>query len=372
LIDCARVRARARACLGGGNPGAAAARGKEEANEMTTTRAPARWTEYAHLRFTGRDPRKPKVDKTRTAELIREAGVRGPEVYGVFDRAEDVDFGALPPVFVLKPTGLNGKRGVMLLTRRTPARPLKARIGDVLRRRPPPEPVYWDAMQRRELTRAAIVAEQQDWAKMHRRREPLRLIAEELIVGENGAGRIPFDYKVYVFAGEPAFVLQLDRNVSPPGAAFFDGDFRPMAKDDPRVTHGPKTQRAKPVVPRCAADILDTAARLSRALATPFVSVDCYATARGAVVGEITVIPGGPYARSAFSFSEAYDLEMGARWTAALARLGEPVPIYDERWTDEERRVSGLPLKAKKKDAEAEGAKAGSAEPRPAAARARE
>lgn len=307
-----------------------------------TLRPPLRWTEYAHLRFTRRDPLKPVIDKVRTAALIRDNGLRGPEVYGVFERVEDVDFAALPDRFVLKPTGLNGKRGVMLLERRR--RGLLARLADRLRGRSVPE--FWDAMQGRPLSLAAIRDEQNSWRAAHggKRGEPLRFIVEERILGENGADAIPFDYKVYVFAGQPRFILQLDRNVSPPGAAFFDGDFTPMKTGDPRVTHGAQSQPTAPVVPRCAADILATAATLSRALDTPFISIDCYATARGAVVGEITVAPGGPYAKASFRFSDAYDRQMGAWWTEAMARTGQPALLYDPNWSKERRRKSGLPL----------------------------
>lgn len=305
-------------------------------------RPPTRWTEYAHLRFTKRDPLKPAIDKVRTAELIRDNGLRGPEVYGVHERVEDIDFAALPDRFVLKPTGLNGKRGVMLLERRP--RGLVARLAGRLRGRPAPE--FWDAMQGRPLTLAEIRAEQNSWRAAHggKRGEALRFIVEERILGENGADAIPFDYKVYVFAGEPRFILQLDRNVSPPGAAFFDGDFTPMKAGDPRVTYGAQSQPTAPVVPRCAADILATAATLSRALNTPFISIDCYATAKGAVVGEITVAPGGPYAKASFRFSDAYDRQMGAWWTEALARTGQPALLYDPSWSKERRRKSGLPL----------------------------
>lgn len=291
-------------------------------------RAPVLLSEFLHLRMTGRDPNKPKLDKVRTAQLIAETGLRGPETYRVFQRAEDIDLDALPEVFVLKPTELNGKRGVMLLHR------IASGLG------------YWDNMQMRRLTAKEIIAEQRGWAKLYaqKRRRDLQFIAEELVVGENGLGQIPFDYKVYTFDGVPRFILQLDRNIEPMGAAFFDGEFRPMAESDSRVTSRSKTQRTAPVVPACAQDVLATASALSRALRTPFISIDCYATARGALVGEITIAPGGPYTRGAFSFSRAFDRELGTAWVEAAGRLGEPVPLYDDSWSEEKRRVSGLPL----------------------------
>lgn len=312
-------------------------------------RPPLRWTEFAHLRFTGRDPLKPRLDKERTAALIAELGVRGPRTHGVFERIEDVDFAALPDTFVLKPTELNGRRGVMLLSRRPQRRPLLDRLRDRLAGRPPPLPVYRDAMLGRELTVDAIRAEQGEWARLfaEKRHKPLRFIVEDLILAENPREKRPREYKVYAFAGEIGLIVQYDRRVEPPAAAFFDGDFRPIRDGDGKLTRGPKIQRGKPVTPKCAAEILEGAARISAALATPFVRVDFYAAREGAVLGELTVAAGGPYWGTMYRFSDAFDLEMGARWTAALARLGHPAPLYDERWSDERRRVSGLPVKLK-------------------------
>ncbi len=293
------------------------------------SRAPIRLSEFIHARMTGRDPHKPRIDKVVTARLIAENGLRGPKTYGVYDRIEDLDLDALPEVFVLKPTELNGKRGVMLL------------------RRLPGGQGFWDGMQNRHLTAEQVVDEQRTWARLYfeKRARPLHFIAEELIVGENGEGQIPFDYKVYVFAGEPRFVVQSDRNMTPTGVAFFDGAFRVMPESDPRVTCGPKVQRTAPVVPACAQEILATASTLSRALATPFIRVDCYATPKGAVVGEITVAPGGPYTRTIYAFSETFDRELGRAWAEAAARLGQTLPVYDKSWSTEKRRTSGLPVK---------------------------
>jgi len=308
-------------------------------------RSAARWTEYAHLRFTGRDPDKPRLDKTRTAALIESLGVRGPKVHGFFERIEDVDFDALPDRFVLKPTELNGGRGVMLLER------LRPPLWDRLRGAAPAEagPRFLETRSGRELGVAEIVAEQTEWARLFRekRKRPLHFIVEDMIEPDTSRLRRPREYKVYAFAGDLGFIVQYDRSLDPPAAAFFDGAFRPIRDSEGKVTRGKKTQRGKHVTPKCAAEILDGAARISAALATPFVRVDYFAGREGAVLGELTVAAGGPYWGTMYKFSDAFDLEMGGRWTAALGRLGRPAPLYDERWNAERRRTSGLPVKLK-------------------------
>lgn len=306
-------------------------------------RAPIRWTEYAHLRFTNRDPDKPDLNKERTAELIARLGVRGPKVYGVFSRIQDIDFDALPDRFVLKPTGLSGKRGVMLLERR-PRATFWGRLLGAVRG---VEPHYWDAMLRRKLTVAEIIAEQIEWRRffLEKRRKTLNFIVEDMITPETNDQKRPREYKVYTFAGEPALIVQYTRTGDLPAVAFFDGSFAPIHEQDGKVLHGKEVRIGRHVAPKCAKEILDGAARVSLALRTPFIRVDFYAAREGAVLGELTVATGGPYRGATYRFTKAFDLEMGRRWTEALERLGRPAPVYDDRWTRERRRTSGLPIK---------------------------
>lgn len=315
-----------------------------------TLRAPIRWTEYAHLRFTRRDPDKPDLNKERTAELIARLGVKGPKVYGLFERIEDVDFAALPDRFVLKPTELSGKRGVMLLERRPPAT-LWGRLRGAVIGEPPR---YWDAMLDRELTVAEIIAEQTEWQRLflEKRRKALHFIVEDMITPDTKSEKRPREYKVYTFAGEPALIVQYTRTAGRPAVAFFDGSFAPIHPQDGKVLHGKQIQPGKHIRPKCAKEILDGAARISRALETPFIRVDFYAAREGALLGELTVATGGPYRGATYKFTKAFDLEMGRRWTDALERLGRPVPLYDESWTKETRRTSGLPTKLKSAEPE--------------------
>ena len=228
-------------------------------------RPPVRWTEYAHLRFTGRDPYKPRINKARTAELIETLGLNGPKVHGVYARAADIDFAALPNRFVLKPTELSGKRGVMLLKRLNPRRGLAQRLlGRLGLAGPAPEPAYHDAMLDRRLTVAEIVAEQDEWARLfaEKRNKPLEFIVEDEIRSEWSSESRPREYKVYAFAGELALIVQYSREVTPPRVCFFDGEFRPIHDRDGKVIRGPTIRRGKHIKPKCAAGILDDAGRI--------------------------------------------------------------------------------------------------------------
>ena len=59
-------------------------------------------------------------------------------------------------------------------------------------------------------------------------------------------------------------------------------------------------------------------------LEAPFVSVDCFATPDGPMLGELTHTPGGPWYQGMYSFSPEFDLELGQAWRDALVRLGLP------------------------------------------------
>jgi hypothetical protein len=57
-------------------------------------------------------------------------------------------------------------------------------------------------------------------------------------------------------------------------------------------------------------------------LKAAFISVDCYATPTGPVLGELTHTPGAPWYRNMFVFSDQFDQELGHAWKAANERLG--------------------------------------------------
>ncbi len=41
----------------------------------------------------------------------------------------------------------------------------------------------------------------------------------------------------------------------------------------------------------------------------------------GAVIGELTPAPGGPYYGDMYKFTESFDLELGQEWETALTKI---------------------------------------------------
>lgn len=277
-------------------------------------RAPATWTEFCHVRLLGLIEQPRGLDKLEARRVVEACGFRCPRILRTFDSVAELDFDGLPDTFVLKPSSLAARRGVMVLQ--------KALGGGRHR----------ELFRRRYLTLNQIKDEQAEWQSLwsRREREPFKLIAEEWVVGENGPGQIPFDYKLYTIGHEVKFIAQYDRNVSPLAAAFFLNEFEPMEPSKYIVSTWKKISRGEPHVPDCWKDMIAAAKKISADLRTAFISVDAYATPDGPVIGELTVVPGGPYYGSMFGFTPEFDAELGRCWQEACRDLDLPLPEIAE------------------------------------------
>lgn len=152
----------------------------------------------------------------------------------------------------------------------------------------------------------------------------LEFIVEERAISEDHNKIVPVDYKVFTFYGVTKFVLQVDRNFSPPRMAFFDGEFNPITDDRVQLNTERPDTKGQHSKPKCWEEILDLARKVTVKLEAPFISVDCYATIKGPLLGELTHTPGGPWYGSMYKFSDAFDLELGTAWQEANAKLGFP------------------------------------------------
>ena len=163
-------------------------------------RHPEKWTEYMHIRKSGDEKNVPSYDKMQTAKIIREMGFRTTEILRIFNDSQKIDFSGLPDKFVLKPSCLFGCRGVMLLHC----------CSDEFK--------FWEVMGNRWLTLDMVRDEQSKWQDLwyKNKKQPFHLIVEEMVTGENGIGKIPFDYRLYTFDGEVRFIIQVDFNAKPP------------------------------------------------------------------------------------------------------------------------------------------------------------
>lgn len=285
-------------------------------------RAPRLWTEYIHIRRTRGEAGRPFYGKIKGDEIVQSLGFRIPQTLKVLSDPSELVESTVPDSFVLKPSDMTNSRGVMVLIKK--------------------EGGFFDLMAKRHFTLDEIKEEQRRlyelWKIKKHRKSGQRFILQERVIGENGNDQIPFDYKFYTFNGEIRLVLQIDRNTTPNSIYFFRNEFEGSAFPDDIETTWQRAQRATPVVPRCQRELVHAAQEISKALRTPFVRVDLFATAEGPVVGELTPAPGAPYYGRSYRMTPKFDAELGALWTENIRKLGLEMPIYDEA-TAKKRRV---------------------------------
>ena len=225
-----------------------------------------------------------------------------PEAVAILDDPSDLLTVALPTAYVLKPT--HGSGAALIVSDSAPD---DAGV--------PSEPGSWEYRHVRPevVTRGELVRLSEGWlAQLYGQgpnREwaygmvPRRVIVEELLGGPEG--RIPEDYKFFVFHGVPSFVQVDAGRFGRRTQDFFDPDWVHLP-----MSGGPPW--ADPVPPRPAQfdEMLDVAARLGAE--TDFVRVDLYDVAGRTVFGELTSYPAG--GDSPF-YPESFNEEFGRRWT---------------------------------------------------------
>lgn len=271
------------------------------------------FTEYIHHRMNGREPHRPVLDKIDVAEFVQSIGVRVAQKYKIFDHAHEITDDLLPDRCVMKPTKMWNMKGVMLLQRKSVNQWHEGK------------PLYREMLSGREIELGTIVAEQalcqKECVERDASSDP-KIILEELIVDEAGPQLIPLDYKMYCFDGEVRFIHQVNRNVNPRQMAFYRDEFTPVKFDEFMEPELNWAQLGPHRVPRCWHEMLQVAKRVSRALDTPFISVDLYASPSGPVVGELTPTPGGAYF-GVWRFRPFFNQQLGDAWTRANVVLGQ-------------------------------------------------
>jgi hypothetical protein len=255
-------------------------------------------------------------NKIGDKQLARSLGIRVPETYATFSPGDRIDLGGLPDRFVLKATNMASKQGVYLLVRQKDG--------------------FLELHRKRTFTADELLAHLGSAKRVTRKtRTVLRaldapIVAEELVTGENGADRIPYDYKLYTFDGSVEMILQVDRNGPLSRLAFFGHEFHPL--DSHCIARfAPEAEAGQHRRPANWEALIDAARRMSLHINAPFVSVDLYTTGTEVVFGELTSKPGGPFF-GMWRFSDEYDAELGTYYRLALRRRGILVPT-----------VTGLP-----------------------------
>lgn len=273
--------------------------------ETALTERPAvSWTDFVSLRWKRIDRPQSNLGKVALEAFMRAQDIPHLEVLRLFSQAADVTFAELPPYFVFKPASLWSGTGVRLLHK----------IAGL--------DSYFDAKNNAVLTEAQIKQSAVGVEKKFGRK--LEFIVEQRALDEDAKNKVPLDYKVFTFYGVSKFILQVDRNFNPPKMAFFDGAFEPITDGRAQLNSEDANAIGTHRRPKCWQGILDVARQTTIKLKAPFISVDCYATPEGPILGELTHTPGGPWYGNMYAFSAEFDRELGTAWREANDRLGLP------------------------------------------------
>lgn len=263
------------------------------------------FTDFIHAHITETDSHSVLIDKLFTRQAAESAGLKCPEVLFQVPTIRDVDFENLPETLVLKLTNQASKRGVFILHKFAGG--------------------FYEQLRKKVFAKSDIINHIESLDKV----DEADVLGEALVLGENGAFDIPFDYKLYTFDSGVEFILQVNRNGDKDAVAFFDGNFEPI--DDDRVRRGPKKyiKKGRHVRPANYRDMLDAAKQVHRVTKRPFISVDLYTTGNDIFVGELTPTPGGPYVGNLFRFSEQFDTYLGSLMQAGYRTRGWAIPTID-------------------------------------------
>lgn len=208
------------------------------------------------------------ADKYAVRAYVEDKGFRDILIplLAAYDRAEDIDWDALPDAFALK---WNFGCGFNLICR-----------------------------DKHKLNREAAVRQLEKWGRkkyylghseMQYKNVPPKLLVEQYIGAADGS--LPEDYKFYCFNGEPLAILYMaGRNTEQMQAAFFDPDWNLIG------TTGKSHYHAFEAAPQPPAS-LHRMVEIARALAKDFtfVRVDLYDIDGKPFFGELTFTPAGGF-----------------------------------------------------------------------------
>lgn len=203
------------------------------------------------------------VDKYAVREYVKEkVGDKYlNELLGVYDRAKDVDFDALPDRFVVK--GVHGCHFNLIVPDKSALNPWKARW--LMRK--------W--MSKNQYYRGGL-----EWAYKN---VPPRLVAEAFL--EEPGRKVINDYKFFCFNGKPTFLqIDLDRGTTD-YRCYYDMDWKKL----PFTTLRNTFFEGELEKPKHFEEMIDVATRLAEGF--PFVRVDLYNLDGRIVFGEMTFYP---------------------------------------------------------------------------------
>lgn len=222
------------------------------------------------------------ADKYAVREYIEKCGLGHilNDLLGVWERAEDVEWEKLPKKFAIK---CNHGCGYNIICK---------------------DKSKFDTAKAEKQLRKWLKEEHwKEYAELHYRKIPKRIICEKYLEGKNDA--LPVDYKIYCFHGKPKYIGNfIERNMEKHTIlrGYFDLDWNPSPVfkfvDDMEVEKFPR--------PESLEEMLSYAEILSKPF--PFVRVDFYEVDGKVYFGELTFTPTGCLGTY---YTEKADLELG-------------------------------------------------------------
>lgn len=210
------------------------------------------------------------ADKYAVRDYVKECGLEDilVRLYGVYDKAEEIDFGVLPVSFVLKTT--HGSADVIVVKDKTKINVEEARL-----------------KMQNKLDEHLITS----GAELHYLRIPRKIVAEEFLINDEKSEQVSktlIDYKIWCFNGKAHFIwVCMNRFVKNKDGAevlLYDRDWKPCPN---YCAITPDFSLADPIPkPDGFEHMLEVAEKLSEPF--PVVRCDLYNLAGKIYFGEMT------------------------------------------------------------------------------------
>ena len=210
------------------------------------------------------------ADKYEVREYIKVCGCEEilKELYGVYDRVDEIDWEKLPEKFVIKTTNGCGTN------------------------------IFCE--NKSSLNKQEVIRQLKKWlktdfglfyAETHYSKMKPRIICEKYLQTDSG---LPNDYKFYCFHGVPKVILIIADRDTDLKLFFLDSNWNKLDIGDPSFKAKFNVGEVPPQ-PECLKEMMKYAEILSAPF--PFVRVDMYEYEGKPVFGELTFTPGGAVAR---------------------------------------------------------------------------
>jgi hypothetical protein len=199
-------------------------------------------------------------NKFNSREFVTKLGGRVPDLYWKGRDVSNINFRQLPRQFVIRPTLGHSCNLVFLMNDSV------------------------NLMDQRTYKHKELVAILKKAVAEH---PHVEFLVEEFIRSEDGAYKIPKDYKFYTFNGEIARIEVINRLGPNEGTTSL---YTPQWKEVESLSFQKYGSAPYEDPPRCLEEMIDQAKAISKAYEI-FVRIDFYATDKGAVFGEFTPTP---------------------------------------------------------------------------------